>query len=203
MPLIENGHDEQSAPSYDPRSNGSETRSTTAKAPAYNDGLTDLAMLHKLYLPNPHRVELRDALVARSKAEPSHGTHNVGGWRSNDNLLDTDTPAIGWLKRELKSVLNNLPINFKTKTLRAWGVVNPPGAYHNRHIHRWGFSWSGIYYIDPGGDNSGQTILEIKGVEVAITPEPDLLIIFPFNIWHRVEPHGGDRPRVVISIDAG
>ena len=159
-------------------------------------------MFHKLFLPNPHRQALRDMFVRRAHKEPTYGGHNIGGWRSDSNILDDSTPELSWLKRELKATLNNLPINFKTKALQAWGVVNPPGGYHARHVHRWGFAWTGIYYIDPGGDHSGRTMLEIKGVEVPVDPEPDLLIVFPYNLWHRSEPHGGTRERVVIAFDA-
>ncbi len=159
-------------------------------------------MLHRLYLPNPHRVELRDLLVQRSKVEPSHGSHSIGGWRTGADFLKSEHPAVSWLKRELAGALTRLPINFKTRQLEAWGGVAPPGAYHGRHIHRWGFAWSGIFYVDPGGEHSGRTIFEWKGEEIAVSPEPDLLVVFPFNVWHRVEPHGGDRPRVVIAFDA-
>lgn len=156
-------------------------------------------MLHRLYLPNPYRHALRDEIITLSKESPCAPSHNVGGWRSDDRFLERFEPATSWFADALRGAMKHLT---GSTDLLAWAVVNPPGAYHGRHHHRLHYKWSGVYYVDPGGENSGRTIIELDGGEISIVPEHDLLIAFPVDTWHSVTPHGGDRPRITIAFDA-
>lgn len=143
---------------------------------------------------------LREEILRREKLAPSYPSHNVGGWRTPEDLLDSPHDAIAQLRdRILWAVAQVDPRPF---TFRGWAVVNRAGSYHKRHVHGDGVIWSGVYYVAPGGPPSARTSFELPtGVEY-VTPEPSLMVMFPATTWHSVEPHHGPEPRITIAFDA-
>jgi hypothetical protein len=148
----------------------------------------------------PTTIEINAALAAeildRSERAPSHPSHNQGGWRSGDDLLDwplvVEIGLVGFVRSGLWVALDDRPTITK-----AWAVVNRRGSYHGRHRHT--ARWSAIYYVTTGG---ASTIFESSDGEFKIEPVAGLLTIFPSELWHRTEPHFEDAPRITIAFDA-
>lgn len=103
-----------------------------------------------------------------------------------------------------------------------WANVSPAGASNQMHSHP-GCIWSGVYYVDDGGDNSSALVLldanypmnrmyapdlqfiglggERFPVREEIAPEPGKLVIFPSWLNHAVKPHSGERARISIAMN--
>lgn len=162
-------------------------------------------MLHhtKLPLSDGDRSTLRTEILRRAATEKGHRSHNVGGWRSHSDLLDW--PTASWLRGRLIQLLIDLQLAIRPETLRAWAVVSRKGAYHGRHVHVGRYDWTGILYLDPGGQPSARTVFEVgMGKEkeiVYVEPEVDRVVVFPANLWHSVEEHRGDGERLAIAFD--
>jgi putative 2-oxoglutarate-Fe(II)-dependent oxygenase superfamily protein len=158
----------------------------------------------------PERTQLCSEILGHYLTEPSQRTFNVGGWRSSDTILgDWETPAMLWFRRRLLEAIrttleiSRLEIN---KSLRAWAIVNRQGSYHRRHKHDATCSWSGIYYLDPGGWPSARTFLELDDPalphsDIRIEPVENLVIFFPSSIYHGTEPHTGGHERITLAFD--
>jgi uncharacterized protein (TIGR02466 family) len=111
-----------------------------------------------------------------------------------------------WLDRE--PVLGNM-----------WANINPPGGYNAPHIHA-NSLFSGVYYIK-APENSGQLVCNdprpgaqltmpsrIKGQppkhlwrEVHLQPQEGRIIMFPFYLWHCVEPNLSNDIRISVSFN--
>lgn len=146
-------------------------------------------------------VELRDEILRREQRAPSYPSQNVGGWRTPEDVFVRPSQAAERLHERARQAIEDAAPGAKLE-LRAWAVVNRQGSYHRRHVHGNGAVWSGIYYVDPGGEPSAATCFELKGGEVHIAPVAGLMIVFPAHVWHSVEPHRGDGPRITVAFDA-
>ncbi len=146
--------------------------------------------------------ELRVEILRREKLAPSHASHNVGGWRSPDDLLDWPLDAITLFRAGIELAVDGAHRRPGAFTFKAWAIVNRAGSYHKRHVHGSEPLWSGIYYVDTGGEPSARTLLELNGGVVYVAPEPGLMVLFPPMTWHSVEPHHGPNPRITIAFDA-
>ena len=141
----------------------------------------------------------REELIRRSTVDRSAPSHNVGGWRTHDDLFLWDYEPVRWLYLQIQHYLLSIEI-------LGWGIVNRRGSYHQRHHHmRPGYHWSGIFYLD---DSPTPTVFDPDGTAERtgdpfyITAERNKLVIFPSEIWHWVEPHTADEPRVTVAFDA-
>lgn len=143
---------------------------------------------------------LRSEILRREQAAPSYPSHNVGGWRTPEDFLDGACDAITQLRDRVARAVQE--VDPRPFTFRGWAVVNRSGSYHRRHIHGNGAIWSGIYYVDPGSLPSARTCFELREGVQYVTPEPSLMIVFPASLWHSVEPHHGDDPRITVAFDA-
>lgn len=143
---------------------------------------------------------LREEILRREQLAPSYPSHNVGGWRTPEDLLDSPCAAITQLRDRITRAVAQ--VDSRPFALRAWAVVNRAGSYHKRHIHGNGAIWSGIYYVAPGDAPSARTCFELPEGAQHITPEPSLMVVFPASLWHSVEPHHGTAPRITIAFDA-
>ena len=111
-----------------------------------------------------------------------------------------------WLDRE--PVLGNM-----------WANINPPGGYNAPHIHP-NSLFSGVYYIK-APKNSGNLVCNDprpgvqlnmparkKGQppkhlwrEVHLEPVEGRIIMFPFYLWHSVEPNKSNDIRISVSFN--
>ncbi len=149
---------------------------------------------------------LRIEILQRAASTPSHPSHNQGGWRSDDKLLDWPLDAVRALRTHLEQAVVEVAATTARRyayKLRAWAIVNRDGSYHRRHVH--GESvWSGIYYVDPGdpGSDCACTVFETAPKPTRIAPVAGLMVVFPSMMWHSVEPHRGVGTRITIAFDA-
>jgi hypothetical protein len=153
--------------------------------------------------PLAFRDVLRAEILRRAASVPSHSSHNQGGWRSRDDVLDWALDEVRLLRTRIDEVVVDLATASRKRAcvFRAWAIVNRAGSYHRRHTHAES-TWSGIYYVDVGGADSACTVFEVDPAPVRITPEPGLMVLFPSTIWHSVEPHHGNGNRITIAFDA-
>jgi uncharacterized protein (TIGR02466 family) len=100
-----------------------------------------------------------------------------------------------------------------------WANINPPGGYNAPHIHA-NSLFSGVYYIK-APENSGQLVCSDprpgvqlnmptrkKGQpqkhlwrEVHLQPQEGRIIMFPFYLWHCVEPNLSNDIRISVSFN--
>lgn len=179
--------------------------------------------------------ELRRLVLERERAEPNVQHANVGGWHSRNDLLDWPNPAIGTLRASILAGVQQM-IGSTLEQLRqgglsrsfngslaavAWANVCRRGNYHTLHNHP-GSCWSGVYYVDSGGDagaahpRSGVIDLhdprpftemvsvpgEPYGQKLSIRPEPGMMLIFPGFLYHFVHPFAGEGERISIAFNA-
>ena len=99
------------------------------------------------------------------------------------------------------------------------GALDPPGGYNAPHIHP-NSLFSGVYYIK-APENSGDLVCNDPrpGVqlnmptrkegkpsknlwrEVHLKPVEGRIIIFPFYLWHNVEPNLSNDIRISVSFN--
>lgn len=148
--------------------------------------------------PSSFHDALRAEILQRAEAAPPP---HQDGWRSAEDFLDWPLVAVDELRARMRAALVDIaPSRRDGFQLRAWAVVNYDGSYHKRHVH--GSSvWSGIYYVDPGGD-CACAVFETLKEPIRITPVPSLMVVFPSTAWHRVEAHRSTGTRITIAFDA-
>ncbi len=141
---------------------------------------------------------LRDAVLSRATPRaPSFPSLNVGGWKSGEGFFAWGDQAVIALRYAVKSVLGIGSVG----DLVGWAMVNRRGSYHPSHRHV-GSVVSGIYYVDPGDPPSSNTIFSLEDCsEVSVEPTPGRLVLFPGDLWHRVEPYAGESARITIAFD--
>jgi uncharacterized protein (TIGR02466 family) len=163
---------------------------------------------------------------------------NRGGWQSKHDLLEWDCDAVPEFKARLLDVIHEYfdilgygidREQLNAMSIEAWANVNGKGAYNSVHDHLRNFNqWSGIYYVDCGGDISerigGETVFEdrenkdfyyphsINRVPVCshrreslyqhrIKPSEGMFVLFPGTAWHRVTPYEGSDLRITIAFN--
>lgn len=108
--------------------------------------------------PNAQTINagLKKLILQRRASTPGLIKSNLGGWHSEDDLLD-------WPGPEIKTFQNWIVDAFKVATQRtgrgeiydgqinvyAWANVNGPGNANDVHNHPQS-GWSGVYYVDVG-----------------------------------------------------
>ncbi|HLF58153.1 MAG TPA: TIGR02466 family protein [Alphaproteobacteria bacterium] len=172
---------------------------------------------------------LRAAILKRAKSEPSVARHNVGGWRSGDDLLTSPLKEVGVIKAAINKAiaqLTQLTMGVSGKTVRgevnasAWATVCRPGDYVKPHIHPLS-TWSGVYFVSgddqvEGHPDSGilefldprsatdllQTPGNPFGASFKVKPTPGVLVVHPSWLVHFVNPYQGSGERITIGFNA-
>ena len=186
-------------------------------------------LIGRLRVPDPEMMnqELQALILADEAEYSSLGRSNVGGWHSRPDFLNKADPAVAsfkvwltWALRRMIDATAGANAFQGTLSLSAWATVCRAGAYHAPHSHP-DSAWSGVYYVDPGSDNSDQPlsgVLEFldprAGIEAVtapgdpygepfrVRPEAGLLVVFPSWLYHWVHPYSGEGSRIAISFNA-
>lgn len=144
------------------------------------------------------RAALSRAILSREVAGPGIQVSNVGGWHSAPNLHTWDDPAVMGLFERIQADAS--AVGADGLRLQAWANVMRAGAYQIAHRHGEAV-WSGIYYVDAAGSCGGE-IKFAHGQEAwTIVPRTGLMLIFPGDLLHSVEPYGGAGTRISVAFN--
>jgi hypothetical protein len=84
-----------------------------------------------------------------------------------------------------------------------WLNAMPPGSSTSRHSHAENDELlSGVYYVTAPAD-SGDLCFQDGPFGIRVTPAPGLLLLFPPELVHWVEPHRGDGLRLSVAFNLG
>ncbi|MEM9785534.1 MAG: TIGR02466 family protein [Pseudomonadota bacterium] len=168
------------------------------------------------------------AECARLRAE-SEGVQksNRGGWHSELDFLDRETPciqrlraaAIASVKEMTRRVTSKVDPDDLDMKISGWMNANPRGGFNAPHTHP-GAHWSGVYYvnqpevetgnsgmiefIDPRSDLPNWRILRAKPFRPKrkIRPQAGEIVLFPSYLTHWVYPNETDVERVTVAFNA-
>lgn len=138
-----------------------------------------------------------------------------------NDFLETDNEYVKVIERRIKAgfyqLLDSLKLKHerKSKITESWLQYYEPtsGRGHNAHNHcRWHHSeakpimFSGGYYLSDGQPikdhpYSGVFAFHIRGMKYYIRPKKGMLLIWPYDVIHSVEPFYGKKHRAVINFN--
>ncbi|HET8708591.1 MAG TPA: 2OG-Fe(II) oxygenase family protein [Pseudomonadales bacterium] len=170
-------------------------------------------------------AELTQLITDMEQRSASTGRSNVGGWRSDNRLLDSDEFPIKTLRAHIQSVVMQM-VQATTgeqgfrgyMKINGWANVLRHGNYNTLHNHP-DSVWSGVYYVHAGSQTGASLsgVLELvdprpavamvsapgslAGMPVRIQPEAGLMVLFPSWLQHQVHPYWGDEARVAIAFN--
>jgi len=182
----------------------------------------------------PVNAELRRLILEREAASPAAvQKSNAGGWHSRSDLMNWPDPAVralrGWIMEAVNAVVDasvelmraggmSRPFAGSLQ-LVAWANVSRKGNYHRIHNHP-GSCWSGVYYVDDGGEVVGQPlsgVLELLdprpftemvptpgdpfGQKALVRPKAGSMVIFPGWLYHFANPYLGEGERISIAFN--
>ena len=188
--------------------------------------------LLRLFVPNAEALnrDLKAILLAKEKEMPANTfgktRSNMGGWRSNKDVLHWDEPAIKTLQNEIVKAVKLMMHNGSTFKDRAkfgglnmvsFANIHRNGSYNVTHAHAQ-VHWAVVYYVEtgrpePGYPNNGHiafqdsrvaaTGLDTPGFtfnqEFSIEPKPGMMLVFPGWLYHSVYPFFGEGERMSIA----
>lgn len=169
---------------------------------------------------------LREIILAEVASKPSTGRSNIGGWRSEHDLLTRTEPEITELCNGIREAIGQVfQATIGTNgfsgyfAINGWANVLHHGNYNTLHNHPES-AWSGVYYVDIGTQNAEQPLsgmLEFMdprpfvemvatpgmpfGLPVRIQPEAGLMVIFPSWLYHHVHAYAGEGARIAIAFN--
>lgn len=170
-------------------------------------------------------AELVDLILEQERTTRSMAKSNQGGWQSPTDFFSWDGSAVATVRsfagRAVEVATARLGIQSNARFefhLSGWAAVNRKGHYNTGHVHP-GATWSGIYYVDPGDDDSDSPggLLELTHPITAsvmtffpgqfpsarlVRPEAGMIVLFPSYLQHSVRSHDGERPRICVPFNA-
>ena len=146
---------------------------------------------------------------------------NVNGWHSKTDMHTRNEykPLFDELFKMQFEIYNEEHINRKPKLGNMWANINYTNSYNKPHVHP-NALFSGVYYVK-SPENSGELVfndprpgvqlnmpVRKKGQppkelwrEVHLEPVEGRIIIFPFYLWHSVEPNKSNDIRISVSFN--
>ena len=169
---------------------------------------------------------LKEIILTEEANKPSTGRSNIGGWRSEHDLLARSEPQITALCNEIREAIGHV---FQATAgangfsgyfaINGWANVLRRGNYNTPHNHPES-AWSGVYYVDIGTQNAEHPLsgmLEFMdprpfvemvstpgmpfGLPVRIQPEAGLMVVFPSWLYHHVHAYMGEGARIAIAFN--
>ena len=176
--------------------------------------------------PDLNKALLDEGVAIRAESEGVKKS-NRGGWHSEGNLFDRQTPCIKVLRALAKEAIEDATRSVGAKAdlsslnLKIFGWMNasPGGGYNAPHTHP-GAHWSGVYYVsqpeveegnsgmieflDPRTDLPNWRLLKAPAFKLKkkLRPMPGDIILFPSYLVHWVYPNETDEERVTIAFNA-
>ena len=165
--------------------------------------------------------ELANHIVNWSKQDQGVKKTNMNGWHSTTDmhLKPEYQSLVQELYKMQEEVYQEEWLDRIPKLGNMWANINPPGGYNAPHIHP-NSLFSGVYYIK-APENSGDLVCNEpragaqlnmparkKGRppkhlwrEVHLKPVEGRIIIFPYYLWHCVEPNQSNDIRISVSFN--
>jgi len=169
---------------------------------------------------------LKPAILAAEKGYASTRRSNIGGWRSEHNLLEWQGDEIKLLESEIQNAIKQVLAETTGKDgfdgylkINAWANLLRKGHYNSVHNHPES-AWSGVYYVDAGtidASNPLSGVLELLdprpfvemvtvpgspfGRPVRIDAENGLMVLFPSWLYHHVHAYTGEGDRIAIAFN--
>ena len=124
-----------------------------------------------------------------------------------------------WIDDCIKKTINTIQmedVDYDINYKESWYHITKTNGMHEGHIHP-SCSWCGIYYLQSGDENSGDTVFEnpVKSTYIdrgnlylnnmsqyRVKPQDGLLVIFPSFLSHYQAMYKGDRDRIVVAFNA-
>ena len=124
-----------------------------------------------------------------------------------------------WIDGCIKKTINTIQmedVDYDINYKESWYHITKTNGVHESHIHP-SCSWCGIYYLQSGDENSGDTVFEnpVKSTYIdrgnlylnnmsqyRVKPQDGLLVIFPSFLSHYQAMYKGDRDRIVVAFNA-
>ena len=124
-----------------------------------------------------------------------------------------------WIDGCIKKTINTIQmedVDYDITYNESWFHVTTTNGMHEPHIHPT-CSWCGIYYLQSGDENSGDTVFEnpVKSTYIdrgnlfldhmhnlRIKPQDGLLVIFPSYLSHYQAIYKGTEDRIVVAFNA-
>lgn len=168
----------------------------------------------------PGVVELIRSIEAMRIAQPQPaGRTNRHGWNSiAKDVLDGPDFALvdGLVRQAIAWAFEEMGRSGLRFDLESWINIHEHGGFNFLHIHEGAYLSGCLYLRVPAGSGSlvfrdprpGAVHGSLKGPvangyrDISLKPEDGLLVLFPSWLEHFVEPHAGDRPRIVIAFNA-
>ncbi len=181
-----------------------------------------------------YRVKEHEALNLGLKnfileAEGSYSStkrSNIGGWRSEPDLLQWQGAEIKVFESEIQKAVGQVIASTSGEQgfeghlkINAWANLLRRGNYNTVHNHPES-AWSGVYYVDAGSadiTNPLSGVLELMdprpfvemvavpgspfGRPVRIDAENGLMVLFPSWLYHHVHAYSGESDRIAIAFN--
>lgn len=173
---------------------------------------------------------LKEVIEKNRAASSGLARSNILGWHSDTEMLrwggepakDLALATLQLCGAHVTDVgtRNNQPRY--QMAMEMWANASPPGASNQYHCHP-GCVWSGVYFVDDGGDpESRLTLIDPNYPTNAMnapdlqfvgdngerlprtqtfSPTPGRLVLFPSWLNHAVKPNTGDRDRISIAMN--
>jgi len=175
-------------------------------------------------------VRLRELILARRAKNPGIVKSNAGGgWHSDPDFFKWNSPDILALSKRVGEAVYEMTATMcgdevakasRSIQITGWANVLGDRGYNRVHNHPEA-AWSGVYYVDlgtpdptasedsgslefidpRGGATSAGLPAKIFGVQVRVTPQPGLLVLFPSWLHHWVHPVRGGGERISIAFN--
>lgn len=172
---------------------------------------------------------LKDVIHKNKTEADGVARSNILGWHSDSEMLRWGGEPAKQLGLAMLQVCGRHTDDVAMRSgqpryemaMEMWANVSPAGASNQMHCHP-GCIWSGVYYVDDGGDRSSALVLldsnyptnrmyapdlqfvaggEQFPVRHEVEPEPGRMVIFPSWLSHAVKPHKGPRDRISIAMN--
>lgn len=141
---------------------------------------------------------LSRAILLREAESQGIQVSNIGGWHSAPDLHTWEDPAVPDLFERIQADAS--AVGAGGLRLQAWANVMRAGAYLNAHRHGEAV-WSGIYYVDDAGSRGGEIKFARRQEACIIVPRTGLMLIFPGDLLHSVEPYAGAGTRISVAFN--
>jgi len=169
---------------------------------------------------------LRQAILTAENNYASTRRSNIGGWRSEPDLLEWQGVEITLFGNEIQQAIGQLLASTSGEQgfdghikINAWANLLRKGNYNTVHNHPES-AWSGVYYVDAG---TSDTTNPLSGVLELLDPRPfvemvaipgspfgrparieaenGLMVLFPSWLYHHVHAYTGEGERIAIAFN--